>query len=191
MNDSGSGDLTWSLRKAKPCIQQGRRCPPPSSHSRAAGAATRPRPDPSRFPSLLPPWSLKFFTKNLSVGSDLTSHWQSKQASSWNPEQTGYKSLFPLTVNLGYGVRCGGFVSSSCPTLCDPVDCSPPGSFVHGILQARILVWVAISFSRGSSQPYLLYWQANSLPLSHQGSTICCLFSCKSQNDHLGLEWWS
>ena len=39
------------------------------------------------------------------------------------------------------------------PTLCDPMGCSPPGSSVHGILQARILEWVAISFSRGSSQP--------------------------------------
>ena len=39
----------------------------------------------------------------------------------------------------------------SCPTLCDLVDCSPPGSSVHGILQARILEWVAISSSRGSS----------------------------------------
>ena len=38
-------------------------------------------------------------------------------------------------------------------TLCDPVDCSPPGSSVHGILQARILEWVAIPFSRRSSQP--------------------------------------
>ena len=37
--------------------------------------------------------------------------------------------------------------------LCDPVDCSPPASTVRGILQARILEWVAISFSRGSSQP--------------------------------------
>ena len=35
-------------------------------------------------------------------------------------------------------------VAQSCPTLYDPVDCSPPGSFVHGILQARILEWVAI-----------------------------------------------
>ena len=35
-------------------------------------------------------------------------------------------------------------VAQSCPTLCDPVDCSPPGSSVHGILQARILEWVAI-----------------------------------------------
>ena len=40
-----------------------------------------------------------------------------------------------------------------CPSLCDPVDCSPPGSSTHGILQARILEWVAISSSRGSSQP--------------------------------------
>ena len=39
------------------------------------------------------------------------------------------------------------------PTLCDPVDCSPPGSSVCGILQARILEWVAIPFSKGSSQP--------------------------------------
>ena len=36
----------------------------------------------------------------------------------------------------------------SCPTLCDPVDCSPSGSSIHGILQARILEWVAISFSK-------------------------------------------
>ena len=41
----------------------------------------------------------------------------------------------------------------SCPTLCGPMDCSPPGSSVHRILQARILEWVAMPFSRGSSQP--------------------------------------
>ena len=40
-----------------------------------------------------------------------------------------------------------------CPTLCNPMDCSPPGSYVHGTSQARILEWVAISFLRGSSQP--------------------------------------
>ena len=43
--------------------------------------------------------------------------------------------------------------AQSCLTPCDPVDCSLPGSSVHGILQARILEWVTISFSRGSSQP--------------------------------------
>ena len=41
-------------------------------------------------------------------------------------------------------------VAQSCLTLCDPMDCSPPGSCIHGILQARILEWVAISFSRSS-----------------------------------------
>ena len=44
-------------------------------------------------------------------------------------------------------------VTQSCPTLCDPMDCGPPGSSVHGILQARIQGWVAVPFSRGSSQP--------------------------------------
>ena len=43
-------------------------------------------------------------------------------------------------------------VALSCPALCDPKDCSPPGSSVHGILQTSILEWVASSFSRGSSQ---------------------------------------
>ena len=42
-------------------------------------------------------------------------------------------------------------VAQSCPTLCDPMDCNLPGSSVHEILQARILEWVAISFSGGSS----------------------------------------
>ena len=41
----------------------------------------------------------------------------------------------------------------SCLAVCDPMDCSPPGSSVHGILQARILEWVAMSSSRGSSRP--------------------------------------
>ena len=41
----------------------------------------------------------------------------------------------------------------SCPILCNHVDCSPPGFSVHGILQARILEWVAMPSSRGSSQP--------------------------------------
>ena len=44
-------------------------------------------------------------------------------------------------------------VAQSCLTLCDPMDCSLPGSSVHGIFQARVLEWVAISFSKGSSQP--------------------------------------
>ena len=55
--------------------------------------------------------------------------------------------------------------------FCDPMDCSPPGCSVHEISQARILEWVATSFSRGSS--WLrdrIHLQVDSLPLSHQGS---------------------
>ena len=54
-------------------------------------------------------------------------------------------------------------VAQLCLTLCDPVDCSLPGSSDHGILQARIPRWVAISFSRGSSQP------RDQTPVSHIG----------------------
>ena len=55
-------------------------------------------------------------------------------------------------------------------TVCDPMDCSPPGSSVHWILQARTLEWVAISFSRGSSQP------RNLTPVSHiTGRYFYCL----------------
>ena len=67
-----------------------------------------------------------------------------------------------------------------CLTLCDPSDCSPPGSFVHGISQARVLEWVAISYSRGYSGPRdwvlhllcLLLWEEDCLPLSHLGSPM-------------------
>ena len=44
-------------------------------------------------------------------------------------------------------------VTQSCPTLCNPMDYSLPGSYIHGIFQARVLEWVAISFSRGYSWP--------------------------------------
>ena len=49
-------------------------------------------------------------------------------------------------------------VAQSCLTLCDPMDCSLPGSSIHGIIQARELEWVAIAFSRGSSQPRDRTW---------------------------------
>ena len=67
-------------------------------------------------------------------------------------------------------------VAQSCPTLCDPMDCSPPGSSVHGILQARILEWVAISSSQDLPDPGKEYapptspaLQEDSLLLSHWG----------------------
>ena len=64
-------------------------------------------------------------------------------------------------------------VAQLCPTLFDPIDRSPPGSSAHEILQARILEWVDISFSRGSSQSrdqtQVSTLQTGSLPLSHKG----------------------
>ena len=67
-------------------------------------------------------------------------------------------------------------VTQSCLTLCDPMDCSPLGFSVCGILQTRILEQVAISFSRGSSssrdQSHISCWQADSSPLSHLGSPL-------------------
>ena len=65
-------------------------------------------------------------------------------------------------------------IAQSCLTLCNPMDCSPAGSSVHVIFQAKILEWVAISSSRGSSRPQglnphlrgFLHWQVDSLPLS-------------------------
>ena len=61
-----------------------------------------------------------------------------------------------------------------CPTLCSPMDCSPPGSSVHGISQARILEWVAMPSSRDPriepKSPAYPALQADSLPLSHRGS---------------------
>ena len=79
---------------------------------------------------------------------------------SWNPPE-GFlysenwkiqgSSTFSESISKPVLVMCV-FTKSSL-TLCDPMDCSLPGSLVHGILQARILEWVAISSSRGSSRP--------------------------------------
>ena len=54
--------------------------------------------------------------------------------------------------NKGHACKHIKLLESS-PSLCDPMDCAPPGSPVHGILQARILEWVVMPSSRGSSQP--------------------------------------
>ena len=84
---------------------------------------------------------------------------------------------------------------------CNPVDCSPPGSSAHGIFQARILEWVAVSSSRGSSQPrnwvhisyVYLHWQAGSLPPVPPEKPLCNLYqsfiSCGLlQNRRCSLE---
>ena len=69
-------------------------------------------------------------------------------------------------------------VAQSCPTLCDPMDCHPPGSSVHGILQARILEWVAMPFSRGSSQTRDRTW------VSHGSSPLGIIASAPWPRAH-------
>ena len=58
-------------------------------------------------------------------------------------------SLSPAALR-GNSEKVKVLVTQLCPTFCDPMDCSPPGSSVHGIIQARILEWVVIAFPRGS-----------------------------------------
>ena len=61
-------------------------------------------------------------------------------------------------VRRGQILTAKSLVTQSCPTLCNPMDCNLPGSSHHGIFQKRVLEWVAISFSRGSSQPRNQTW---------------------------------
>ena len=75
---------------------------------------------------------------------------------SWTEIEPSLKKGLHWLFIMSYWLRlvtflCAYLAAKFCPTLCDPMDCSLPGSSVHGILQARILEWVAISFSRGSS----------------------------------------
>ena len=112
--------------------------------------------------------------------------------------------------------RLVDFSAQLSPTLCNPMDYSPPGSSVHGILQARILEWVAMPSSRGSSQSGIEHWapalQADFLCLSHQGSNLiarvssCSIplfpykyhtdkgtgfLSCEDFNEVLNIQHWS
>ena len=82
-----------------------------------------------------------------------------------NPDKEASRANHQLTGNTED--KCVRAKSCQlCPTLCNPMDCSPPGSSVHGILQARILEWVAMPSSRGSSQPGTEPKSLNSLALA-------------------------
>src|SRR5574337_383653 len=83
----------------------------------------------------------------------------SVQPHRWQPTRLCHPWDFPGK-NTGVGchfllqclkVKRESEVIQSCPTLCDPMDCSPPGSSIHGIFQARVLEWGAIAFSGRSS----------------------------------------
>ena len=85
-------------------------------------------------------------------------------------------------------------VAQSCLTLCDPTDCSPPGSSTHGIFQAKVLEWVATSSSRGSSWPRNRTCVSRIVGrrfyhLSHQGSPIIHLVRTKKLQP-LRWETW-
>ena len=89
--------------------------------------------------------------------------WLCKETGFWRPHS-------PVVVVVAVVVS----VVHSCPTLFDPMDCSPPGSSVHGILQEEY--WSVLPFPPPEDlpdpkiAPCLLHWQADSLPLSHLGS---------------------
>ena len=87
--------------------------------------------------------------------------------------------FLPFLLNIRIGsfrqLRKKKWKVKSCPTLCDPMDCSLPGSSVHGIFQARVLEWTAISFSRGifptqGSNPGIPHCRQMLYCPSHQGS---------------------
>ena len=80
---------------------------------------------------------------NVELNTQTDFSWSTPRSDGWHGQ------LFPLAPC----VLCCAKSLQSCLTLCDPMDCSPPGSSAHGILQARILEWVAVPFSRGSSRP--------------------------------------
>ena len=69
-----------------------------------------------------------------------------------------FRHLPSLVINYDLYVFWSESVSHSVVSLCDPINCTLPGSSVHGILEARILEWIAISFFRGSSRPRDRTW---------------------------------
>ena len=98
------------------------------------------------------------------------------------------------------GICCCCLVTKSCPALWDSVDCSPPGSSVHGISQVRILECIAISFSKGSSWPgdqtrlsctgrrILYHWATREAPWS---LTKRAQLSSLSSPHHMRMPWES
>ena len=89
--------------------------------------------------------------------SSLLQHHNSKASVLWRSDSLMVQLSHPY-MTTGKIICVSVRLTQSCSTLCDPMDCSPPDSSVHGILQARILEWLAIYFSRGSSWPRDQSW---------------------------------
>ena len=105
---------------------------------------------------------------------------------SWSRANNSEMISIPRVLSSSRGSKSESEVTQSCPILCDPMDCSLWGSSIHGIFQARVLEWVAVPFSRGSSQ--LRDWTRGSSIasrwfyfLSHQGSYV--INSITQKND--------
>ena len=108
-----------------------------------------------------------------------------KFAISWSsaiPIRITIKKISPRFISVKVlKVRVKVLFAQSCPILCGPMDCSLPGSSVHGLSQAEILEWVAISFSRGSSWPRdrtNISFTGRSLLLSHLGTLAIIAILC-------------
>ena len=100
---------------------------------------------------------------------DAGKDWRQEEKETTEDEMVGWHHW--LNGHEGEGE---GEVAQSCPTLCDPVDCNLLGFSVHGLLQARILEWIGISFSRGSSRPRDRTW------VSHIGGRRFNLWATRS-----------
>ena len=90
------------------------------------------------------------WTQALPLGVKTLSHWVTREVPAMPGKNTGVGCHFLLQCMK---VKSESEVTQSCPTPSDPMDCSPPGSSVHGIFQARVLEWGAIAFS--DLGPYL------------------------------------
>ena len=126
---------------------------------------------------------LRFTSWNIKTW-EMTDHWIQERSplrfTAWNSGQGG---LAPLLLQLWIQVwACVYLVSHSCPALWDLMDCSPPGSSVHGIPQARTLEWVALPFSRGSSQ-HRDWTQVSSI-----ASGFFTLWATREANNY--IFWW-
>ena len=120
-------------------------------------------------------------------------------AKNWQKNYLSYSNNSGKQITLAITLTVCVKFAQSCLTFCDSMDCSPPGSSVHEILQARILEWFAMPFSRGSSWPrdrtciscvscigrqILYHWRHRGSPRSHPSAfqllefCCCCLLSC-------------
>ena len=126
----------------------------------------------------------------------------SQKRQGWNSSQQDRREKAGTSgVRRECSYHLKALVAQSCSTLCDPMNCSPPGSSVHGILQARILEWVAIPFSRGSSWPRDWAWLSHAAgrfftePLGKSiwryAKSASPLPECKVIGESRKQYWWS